>query len=292
MSSIAQIQPGSGRISVGCYGEKAIFSQLSSTYPLKLLSPQTAQERVAVAYILSYGGGLVGGDQVNLAVDVGDAAALVLLSQGSTKVFKSRPDQRMASVHPSSEATRTTTQRFSFEITAGAALFLLPDPVTCFRDASYNQIQTFTLGSHSSLILLDWITSGRKALGENWAFSRYYSVNEVIIAGKRVAKDVMLLESERLAEKLAPYSCYATLILCGPLVHNVVEHLAAEYSKISVMKCSRPAELLWSMSPIDEHGTIVRIAGRDTEIVKRWLAEALVAIVDVVGLDIYQRALK
>lgn len=83
-SSIPKIHAGGGRIALSSYGSNhAVFSELSSTYPLKLLSPRISPDGIAVVYILSYGGGLVGGDQINLSVDVGTGAVLVLLSQVS-----------------------------------------------------------------------------------------------------------------------------------------------------------------------------------------------------------------
>ncbi len=80
-----------------------------------------------------------------------------------------------------------------------AVLLLLPDPVTPFSSSSYSQTQTFYLeNSHSSAaVILDWFTSGRMARGEEWAFERYRSVNEIWIHGRRVARDVMLLESPK-----------------------------------------------------------------------------------------------
>ena len=75
------IQAGSGRIVLGGQGRHVAFSELSSAYPLKLLSPRIVQNKVAVVYVLTYGGGLVGGDQLQLCVDVQDDAVLVLLSQ-------------------------------------------------------------------------------------------------------------------------------------------------------------------------------------------------------------------
>jgi urease accessory protein len=72
--------PGSGRITVSVHGEKAVLSELSSTYPLKLLSPHV-RDRTAIVYLLTYGGGLVGGDQVDLVVEVQPGTRLVLLSQ-------------------------------------------------------------------------------------------------------------------------------------------------------------------------------------------------------------------
>jgi len=57
------------------------FTQLSCTYPLKLLSPKSKEDAVAIVYVLSYGGGLVGGDEVELEVGVREGASLMMLSQ-------------------------------------------------------------------------------------------------------------------------------------------------------------------------------------------------------------------
>ncbi|KIK70859.1 hypothetical protein GYMLUDRAFT_66076 [Collybiopsis luxurians FD-317 M1] len=301
-SSISTLQAGCGHIVLSCYGRKAWFSELSATYPLKLLSPKVTENCVAIAYVLTYGGGLVGGDSINLSVEIGSHAKLLLLSQGSTKVFKTRLQQRMASVQKTQSA-QITLQKMDFTIASNAVLFLLPDPVTCFRSASYHQIQTFSMSKDASLIVLDWVTSGRKSLGEDWAFSRYYSVNEIMVEGKRIGKDVMLLEDggsgpnsvlcRTLADKLSPYSCYATLILRGRMVEGIIARLTALYENISIMQRRTLEDLLWSLSPISadkEDGIMIRVAGKETEIVKRWLKNALLPMEQIVGIDVYRRA--
>lgn len=82
---IQHIDVGGGRIVSRRHGSEVVFSELSSTYPLKLLSPRITHDGVALVYILSYGGGLVGGDRVKLSVDVGSGTNLMLLSQVSRK---------------------------------------------------------------------------------------------------------------------------------------------------------------------------------------------------------------
>lgn len=82
-TSITKLPAGVGRIVLASHGSNAVFSELSSTYPLKLLSPNINQDRLAVVYVLTYGGGLVGGDHVDLSVDVTTNSMLVLLSQVS-----------------------------------------------------------------------------------------------------------------------------------------------------------------------------------------------------------------
>jgi urease accessory protein len=182
-----------------------------------------------------------------------------------------------------------------------AALFLLPDPVTCFESASYNQIQKFRLHDTSSLVLLDWVTSGRRSIGEHWLFHQYYSVNEVSVDNVKIVQDSMLLKDETdsqavnlprrsLAARLAPYTCYATLILCGPLLQPLIEDCAQQYKAITVFQRRLPDNILWSLSPIAAKGIVIRIAGRETEDVKDWLRSSMAKLVDVVGEDAYRRA--
>ncbi|KAF8327896.1 uncharacterized protein EI90DRAFT_3066243 [Cantharellus anzutake] len=74
---------GKGKAHVNSHGRnEAYFSILSYQYPLKLLSPVShAEIPLATAYILSYGGGLVSGDRIELNVQVGKGCALMLLTQ-------------------------------------------------------------------------------------------------------------------------------------------------------------------------------------------------------------------
>lgn len=124
-------------------------------------------------------------------------------------------------------------------------LLLLPDPVTCFSDAAYNQIQTFKLEEGSSVALLDWITAGRMSRGEEWDFAAYRSINEIWLSDKRIARDALLLErdqSERrsVKDRMAPYNCYACLFLCGPKTESAIESLSESYHRISIYQLSSP----------------------------------------------------
>lgn len=85
----ATIAPGVGRIVLDTHGSDAVFSELSYAYPLKLLSPRLHQPKVAVAYVVSYGGGLVGGDQVEVSAEIKNDAVLVMLTQVRSLVLSS-----------------------------------------------------------------------------------------------------------------------------------------------------------------------------------------------------------
>lgn len=190
-------------------------------------------------------------------------------------------------------------------IQSGSSLFLLPDPVTCFRSARYNQLQTFKVAEDASVVLLDWINSGRKALGEDWSFSRYYSLNELWVDGKRVARDAMLLEDTQpplangplqfpartIADRLAPYSCYATVLMYGSLAAGTIRSLLESYSAITLFKRAARPPLIWSVSTIcNGHGCVLRVAALETEVVRNWLGTALSQLKDAIGDDIYSKA--
>jgi urease accessory protein len=80
MSNISQ-HAGHGKITAQMHNNRVVFPVLSYTYPLKLLSPRTQQEGVAMVYMMTYGGGLVGGDRIFLSINIEQDAQLVLLSQ-------------------------------------------------------------------------------------------------------------------------------------------------------------------------------------------------------------------
>lgn len=206
--------------------------------------------------------------------------------------------------------------------------------MTCFSKANYAQRQTFDLGDESSnLLLLDWYTSGRMGMsaggGEEWEFTRYRSENEVRVAGRRVAKDVLLLEDEEedrverteapstaptstsdstapspplprhrtsYLPRVAPYSCYCTLLIRGTLFTPLLHYLSHSFTSITQYKQTHPYSLVWSFSPLEkggeEEGGIVRCAGDSTESVKEWVCEVLKkgGIEEIVGKDLWKNA--
>lgn len=82
---------GKGTAILRANGSEAMFTNLSYTYPLKILSPQASSSiPVGIAYVVSYGGGLVSGDRIDLEVDVGEGAYFVLLTQVNTSALSNQ----------------------------------------------------------------------------------------------------------------------------------------------------------------------------------------------------------
>ena len=137
--------------------------------PLKLLATRGIGP-VSWVYAATYGGGIVGGDAIALNVHVEHDARAVLTTQASTKVYRS---------------LRPASQHLNAAIEDDALLVVAPDPVVCFEGADFSQVQEFDLAPRASLVLIDWITSGRHATGERWAFRRYSNRIDVRRGGRR-----------------------------------------------------------------------------------------------------------
>ncbi|KAK3359941.1 UreD urease accessory protein-domain-containing protein [Lasiosphaeria hispida] len=229
--------PGEGRILArllpnGVSGLSAITYQ----YPLKLIAPSRPSETKSVlVFLLSYGGGLVAGDTVDLKIDVEAGAKLSVVTQGHTKIFKSAtPDI-------------VTRQTMRVHVAGGAALCLLPDPVQPFEGSVYEQTQIFKLATDASLCLLDWVTQGRTARGEDWSFVRWVGRNEVWMTGdgpgagtgRLLVRDAVILDGglrhpqlKSLRESMRALGVVGTLLLRGPLVKSLGEFFVSEFAAL------------------------------------------------------------
>lgn len=214
-------------------------------YPLKLISPPRnhQQDKSVLVFLLSYGGGLVGGDTVNLTIEVQRDARLSIVTQGHTKIFKSAtPDI-------------VTRQTLNVTVDDGAALCLLPDPVQPFAESVYEQTQIFRLrGPGASLFLLDWVTQGRSARGEDWDLVKWIGRNEVwwssdvsatapkgTNSSRLLVRDAVKLDSRAslsaavvgdLRSTMHGLGIFGTLILRGPLTRSLGEFFVAEFAAL------------------------------------------------------------
>lgn len=256
--------PGAGQLFLSASGNsQAQFTHLSGTYPLKLLAPTplpSQPSNLRVCYMLAYGGGLVAGDTISLQVHIGTGSRLILLTQGSTKVFKNRMGIRPLA-HGSAEdstigdhpAPPVTKQRLLVTLDPGSLLLLLPDPIQPFKSSSYIQSQRFVLPPVSddippaSILVLDWFTSGRNAgkkFQEEWEFELYSSMNEVIYASaeddhRRGTDEQGLGGRQRTASDASGYTVRAATL---PIMREKVTLRATEHPKTQTTAAQLPAQ--------------------------------------------------
>src|SRR5438128_729572 len=79
--------PGHGSLAFVKVRGTTVLTRAIAASPLRLLHPANSGS-AAWAYAATYGGGLLGGDAIDLDVSVGPGAAAMLSTQASTKVYR------------------------------------------------------------------------------------------------------------------------------------------------------------------------------------------------------------
>lgn len=298
---VSATTPGFGEIILTLLpAKKQVLDTFTYQYPLKLIAPgllykSPAEKHVTLVFLLTYGGGLVGGDKINLKTTLNNHTRLVLLTQGSTKIFKS------------SSAATVSQQVLDVKIGQGASLCYLPDPTQPFKASVYEQRQTFHVdpAGTSSLLMLDWVSEGRRARGESWTLSSWKGRNEVrhfdeSSQGRLLLRDALMLHEgdlgADLAQKTNNMGVFGTLIVYGPTFHELGDFIMQEFAaqlrigarawdseqgKTDVEAAVRPRQaaenddgLLWTAANVRGF-VLVKFGSTEVDGARRWLGSLL-----------------
>jgi urease accessory protein len=284
------------------------LQDVSYQYPLKLVAPDplpppshgvdvNSPRLIHTVFLLTYGGGIIAGDAIDLDVRLESGTRLILLTQGSTKIFKT-PNPSLVS-----------RQHMMVHLRQDAALVYLPDPVQPFAHTAFSQSQKYHLNNEQgSLCACDWVTSGRSARGENWDIHEYKSRNEVWTlddAGKKrlLLRDNLILDKNgrtdmALSSRMDGYSVFGTLIIRGPTFASLSQFFLGEFEALpriggrnwgdSVQADLTPMEqrrydrqqrekidgLVWSAANIRGF-VLVKFASREVEGSRNWLRDMI-----------------
>lgn len=297
----SRIEAATGKLVVKKVGGKSTVTRCFSKYPLKFIIPNKvgSSETDAVwVYALTYGGGIVSGDSIACEISVADSCTAVLTTQASTKVYKSL-------------GSKSSEQILEAKIGSDAILAVIPDPVTCFSTARYSQKQIFRVVLDSSLVIVDWITSGRHESGEKWDFELYRSTNHIFLEGNQpLFLDSVLLEQgsiTNIAERMQDYQVIAMVILLGPKLKQIQIQVQENVRRMMSEQLYLPSTGLRSHGKAHSDlflakptfvvscsafgpkgiGVVVRIAAVTTESVYRFLQHQLAGMETLLGVSPY-----
>jgi len=142
-------------------GAVSVVARSRSTLPLQVLAPVALDDPGAVVSILNPTGGLVGGDRLDVTIDVGPGAHACLTTPSATKVY--RTTGAMAEQH------------VSIVVDAGAMCEWIPDHTIPFPGSRLRQTLDARLADDARLIVVDAFAAGRVARGETWRFDHLES---------------------------------------------------------------------------------------------------------------------
>lgn len=202
----ARSRSGQGTIVARAVGGRTVLAAARADSPLRFVQPTFAGTSSAAVCLVTFGGGLVDGDRIEIDVEVERGATLVVFTQASTKVFRGTSSQLLRA-------------------RVAGTLVLLPDPVAAFAGARYAQRVDVDLDAGGACVLLDGYTSGRAAFGDRWAMQTLDLRTRVALDGRVVLMDALRLDATdgSIADRAGSFDAFATLVAIGRGAAPVVE---------------------------------------------------------------------
>ena len=260
---------GAGTIIARVADGRTVLAAVRADSPLRLLQPTfPGPSGAAAVCMVTFGGGLVDGDSIDLDLVVEPGATLVLFTQSSTKVFRGSSSQRLTAK-------------------VEGTLVFLPDPVSAFADAHYTQRVDVALGASGSCVLLDGFTSGRAAFGERWAMRALDLRTTITRAGDAIVTDALRLDTHdgSIAERMGRFDAFATLIAVGHAAAPVARAIHREPIAPPVADLVVAASPLPRARALDLPGAIARIAASSSANALRAVRARLRNLPDMDAVD-------
>ena len=218
--------------------------------PLKVVRAFNVQDGAALAHLHNVSGGLLGGDQLALKVNVGTRAGVQLTTTGATRIYRPRHEAPPA------------TQSNEFTLYENALLEYVPDAIIPYGGARFSQTTTIYLAQGAGIFWWEILAPGREAGGESFAYDSVEMKTDVVALGQSIASERVRIEPRKHSTqsfgRLGPYRTWATFCIArvGP---SAAEWLALEYElREQALPLSKHGETLWAVSTLPAHGLMVR----------------------------------
>ncbi|XOK60939.1 urease accessory protein UreD [Paenibacillus elgii] len=245
------------RLAVAPKQGKTIATDLYYENAFKLTRPLYPDESGQPHYyILNPGGGYVDGDRYKLDIELAEDARLLLTTQSSTKVYKTR--------------NTAPVQDMEIRMKKGSFLEYVPDPLIAYRHAQYKQKTTIRMERGSTLIFSDIVTPGWSPDGALFSYDRLRLKTEIYVDGDLAVYDqVRLAPSEQDLTGiglLEGYTHFGSLIVVGEQMTSDFPDQLYEAMDAGTAPC----RVGLSMLPVP--GFSVRVLASSTQDIERLFA--------------------
>lgn len=207
----------------------------------------------ALAHVHNLSGGVLGGDDLELAAEIGRAARAQITSTGATRVYRHRDGLPIA------------TQRTHFQVHAQGLLEYLPDPLIPFARSRYRQETTIELGADAGLFYWELIAPGREASQEVFAFDQLHLKLRIAAMDHPIALEQFTLEPAHrpptTMARMGSHRYLATFYICR--VGVAQEQWRALEAELMAAGQGQTLsdDVHWGVSTLPAHGLVVRGLG-------------------------------
>lgn len=218
--------------------------------PLQVIRAFPLSGGGALVHLHNVSGGVLGGDRLDLAAEIGPGAHAQLTSTSATRVYRSRPEMPPA------------LQSNIIAVQEGALLEYLPDPLIPFAGSRYHQRTHIKLAEDAGLFWWEILAPGRVARGEVFAYDMLQMELEIGTQQRPIAIERFKLEPSRQAlaspARLGPYQYLCSFYICRVgLEPERWLSLEQELSQLTD-QYTRRGQISWGVSTLVAHGLAIR----------------------------------
>jgi urease accessory protein len=226
--------------------------------PLRVVRAFALDDGSALAHLHNVSGGLLGGDRLSLAVNVGAGARVQLTTTGGTRIYRPR------------KSAPPTMQTNEIRVGENALLEYVPDAIIPYAGARFAQRTRIELAPGAGLFWWEVIAPGREASGEVFAYESIEMRTDVTANGRLIGAENIRLEPRgsalRSIARLGEYRYWVTFYICRVGLDATAWLAAEEHLREAARELTLPGEALWGVSTLLADGLIVRglaVRGRD-----------------------------
>lgn len=237
---------------------RTVLSASVQEPPLRVVRAFALDDGSALAHLHNVSGGLLGGDRLSLAVNVGAGASVQLTTTGGTRIYRPR------------KSAPPTTQTNEIHVGENALLEYVPDAIIPYAGARFEQRTRISLAAGAGLFWWEVIAPGREASGEVFAYERIEMRTDITAGGRLIAAENIRLDPRGAPlgsiARLGEYRYWATFYICRAGLDFTMWLAAEEHLREAARDLSRTCEALWGVSTLLADGLVIRglaVRGRD-----------------------------
>ena len=237
-----------------CAAGNTYLAGSSQETPLKVVRTFGLEDGTALAHLHNVSGGLLGGDQLELRVNVGCGARVQLTTTGATRIYRCGTE------------SSPTTQSNQILVGANGLLEYVPDAIIPYSGAHFLQRTTIHLDAGAGIFWWEILAPGREARGELFQYEQFEMRTSVTALNRKIAEENICLrpEARNIASlaRLGPYRYSATFYICREGLDAIAWLAAEEHLREFTGGLTRQGEILWGVSALVAHGLVVRCVAR------------------------------
>jgi urease accessory protein len=175
---------GESRVAFAVRDGTTRLADLHQRDPCRVLFPDPEPGDSPEAVLVTTSGGVTGGDELKMAIEVGAGGRAIAATQAAEKIYR---------------AARTTehcSMEIAVEVGEGAALDWLPQETIVFEGARLKRRTIADVAAGGSLLACEMVVLGRAASGERFTDGLLLDAWSVRRAGRLAWTDTLRIEGE------------------------------------------------------------------------------------------------